>query len=237
MIPCFARRACRFTRLLSTATGNAAWSEEAIQPFSKFVGKSIRKGESIDLSQQQLEDLISTEDEKLAQAYILHANSVTEVHFSNEISLHGFMDLHNMCERNCQHCWMRRANKDVKRFMCFPTHVYDNMEWLYNNGIGTIVICSGEFNNEGRTEFIENIIHNTIDKSKEIDKGLREKKGDFSGGAAIQIGLQMGEIPLNTGKRYFKNGANLFYLRMEAMDRLLYKDVFIRERGYDERCE
>lgn len=47
------------------------------------------------------------------------------------------------------------------------------MEWLYNNGIGTIVICSGEFNNEGRTEFIENIIHNTIDKSKEIDKGLR----------------------------------------------------------------
>ena len=47
------------------------------------------------------------------------------------------------------------------------------MEWLYNNGIGTIVICSGEFNNEGRTEFIDNIIHNTIDKSKEIDKGLR----------------------------------------------------------------
>ena len=65
----------------------------------------------------------------------------------------------------------------------------------------------------------------------------QEKKGDFSGGADIQIGLQMGEIPLNTGKRYFKNGANLFYLRMEAMDRLLYKDVFIRERGYDERCE
>ena len=65
----------------------------------------------------------------------------------------------------------------------------------------------------------------------------QEKKGDFSGGAAIQIGLQMGEIPLNTGRRYFKNGANLFYLRMEAMDRLLYKDVFIREKGYDERCE
>ena len=25
-----------------------------------------------------------------------------------------------MCERNCQHCYMRRSNKDAKRFMCFP---------------------------------------------------------------------------------------------------------------------
>lgn len=30
------------------------------------------------------------------------------------------VDLHNMCERNCQHCYMRRSNKDAKRFMCFP---------------------------------------------------------------------------------------------------------------------
>lgn len=94
------------------------------------------------------------------------------------------VDLHNMCERNCQHCYMRRSNKDTKRFMCFPvncfspfmigqTHVYDNMEWLYNNGIGSIVIASGEFNNEGRTEFIEGICQNTIDKSKIIDRDLR----------------------------------------------------------------
>lgn len=47
------------------------------------------------------------------------------------------------------------------------------MEWLYKNGIGTIVISSGEFNNEGRTEFIEGICQNTIDKSKSIDKEIR----------------------------------------------------------------
>ena len=152
---------------------------------------------------------------------------------------------------------MRRSNKDAKRFMCFPvrlifsfypqTHVYDNMEWLYNKGVGTIVISSGEFNNEGRTEFIETIIENTIQKSREIDRGyrvyivstlsLQVKNGDYSGGAPIQIGLQMGEIPMNTCRRYYKKGAKTVYLRMEAADRLLYKDVFIRERGYDERIE
>ena len=47
------------------------------------------------------------------------------------------------------------------------------MEWLYTNGIGTIVISSGEFNNEGRTEFIENIVGNTIEKSQSIDCALR----------------------------------------------------------------
>lgn len=47
------------------------------------------------------------------------------------------------------------------------------MEWLYNNGIGSIVISSGEFNNEGRTEFIEGICQNTIEKSKALDKKLR----------------------------------------------------------------
>lgn len=47
------------------------------------------------------------------------------------------------------------------------------MEWLYNHGIGTIVISSGEFNNEGRTEFIETILENTMKKSSEIDRGFR----------------------------------------------------------------
>lgn len=111
------------------------------------------------------------------------------------------------------------------------------MEWLYNNGIATIVISSGEFNNEGRTEFIEGIIENTITKSAEIDRGFRVQKGDYSGGNPIQIGLQMGEIPMNSCRRYFTKGASLAYLRMEASDRLLYKDIFIREKGYDERVK
>ena len=119
------------------------------------------------------------------------------------------------------------------------------MEWLYNNGIGTIVISSGEFNNEGRTEFIEGIIENTISKSTEIDRGFRVQlvalphsqvqKGDYSGGSPIQIGLQMGEIPMNSCRRYFTKGASLAYLRLAESDRLVYKDIFIREKGYDER--
>lgn len=47
----------------------------------------------------------------------------------------------------------------------------------------------------------------------------------------------MGELPMNTCRRYLKKGASTVYLPMEAADRLLYKDVFIRERGYDERIE
>ena len=47
------------------------------------------------------------------------------------------------------------------------------MEWLYNNGIGSIVISSGEFNNEGLTEFMEVICQNTTEKSKTLDKKLR----------------------------------------------------------------
>ena len=46
------------------------------------------------------------------------------------------------------------------------------MDWLYRNGIGTIVISSGEFNNEGRTEFIEGICGNVIEKSQKLDKEL-----------------------------------------------------------------
>ena len=65
-------------------------------------------GDSVDLSQQQLEDLISTEDENLvrnssishfqAQAYILHANSVTEASFSDKVYLHGFMGIREVLE-------------------------------------------------------------------------------------------------------------------------------------------
>ena len=121
------------------------------------------------------------------------------------------------------------------------------MEWLYSSGIGTIVISSGEFNNEGRTEFIETIIQNTMEKSRKLDQDLRvivslashlqRSSGDTSGGAAIQVGFQMGEVHFNTAKRYRDKGASLVYMRMEAMDRLLDKDVCIRERGYDERVE
>lgn len=45
----------------------------------------------------------------------------------------------------------------------------------------------------------------------------------------------MGEIPANTFRRYREKGASLVYMRMESTDLLLYKDIFIRERGYDER--
>ncbi|KAK8828718.1 hypothetical protein WA577_000199 [Blastocystis sp. JDR] len=235
MLSHFGRIGLLGQRCLSTAAARIPWSEEAVKPLSSFVGKKLGRGSSLELTKQQLVDLLTSEDASLVQAYILQANSVTESIFSNAVSIHGFMDLHNMCERNCQHCYMRRSNKDVKRFMCFPTHVYDNMEWLYNNGIATIVISSGEFNNEGRTEFIEGIIENTIAKSTEIDRGFRVQKGDYSGGNPIQIGLQMGEIPMNSCRRYFAKGASLAYLRMEASDRLLYKDIFIREKGYDER--
>lgn len=47
----------------------------------------------------------------------------------------------------------------------------------------------------------------------------------------------MGEIPANTFRRYRDKGASLVYMRMESTDRLLYKDIFIRERGYEERIK
>lgn len=65
----------------------------------------------------------------------------------------------------------------------------------------------------------------------------QEKQADFSESQPIQIGLQMGELPMNTCRRYRDKGASLVYLRMESTDLLLYKDIFIRERGFDERKE
>lgn len=47
----------------------------------------------------------------------------------------------------------------------------------------------------------------------------------------------MGEIPMNTCRRYYAKGASLAYLRMESTDLLLYKDIFIRERGFEERMK
>ena len=68
-----------------------------------------------------------------------------------------------------------------------------------------------------------------------IYQSIQERQGDHSEGIPIQIGLQMGEIPMNTCRRYHAKGASLAYLRMESTDLLLYKDIFIRERGFEER--
>ena len=101
----------------------------------------LQLGRSYDLSQQQLEDLIKTEDHSLVvvvriclicrrrqslyrQIPWLKAYSLTTciymVLWVSFLQRMIMVDLHNMCERNCQHCYMRRSNKDAKRFMCFP---------------------------------------------------------------------------------------------------------------------
>ncbi|KNB42158.1 iron hydrogenase assembly protein [Blastocystis sp. subtype 4] len=53
----------------------------------------VPSGHSYDLSQQQLEDLIKSEDPSLVNAYIVQANSITESIFSNYVYLHGFMGI------------------------------------------------------------------------------------------------------------------------------------------------
>lgn len=134
------------------------------------------------------------------------AAAVKQKYIGNKVHLRGLIEMTNYCTKNCYYCGIRSANKNVERFMVSDKEMDSAVHFTYNNNYGSIVIQSGELQDDGFIDRIENTLH----RINEI------------GGGKLGVTLSCGEQTIETYSRWRNAGADRYLLRIEASNKDLY---------------
>lgn len=145
------------------------------------------------------------------------AAKVKQEYIGNQVHLRGLIELTNKCTKNCYYCGIRSSNKNVKRFMMTMPKVKKAIQFTYDNEYGSIVIQSGELQNESFIKEIENILL----AIKEIGNGK------------IGVTLSCGEQTIETYRRWRKAGAHRYLLRIESSNKDLYYKLHPKDEKHN----
>ena len=96
------------------------------------------------LTKDDLVYLIGLENESDIELLCSKATEVREKYFGDEVHLRGIIEFSNYCEQNCIYCGLRKRNKSIERFRMSKEEILKTAGEIYESGIRTIVLQSGE---------------------------------------------------------------------------------------------
>lgn len=176
---------------------------------SKILAKRIfNKGSLITLlnAEGTDRDILFTKAAEIKQEFV-----------GNKVYLRGLIELTNRCTKNCHYCGIGSSNKNVKRFTVSLAEVQEAIKFTYENSYGSIVIQTGELQNESFIQQIEDILLSI----KEIGKG------------EIGVTLSCGEQTIETYRRWKNAGAHRYLLRIESSNKELYYKLHPKDKKHD----
>lgn len=138
--------------------------------------------------------------------FFKYAAEIKKQHVDNKVYLRGIIELSNICAKDCFYCGIRKSNKNVERYNLTDNEVLEAARFAYENNYGSLVIQSGELQNDNFTKRIEQLV-------KQIKKLSNNRLG---------ITLSCGEQNEDVYKRWFDAGAHRYLLRIETSNRDLY---------------
>ncbi|MGL4392514.1 MAG: [FeFe] hydrogenase H-cluster radical SAM maturase HydE [Fusobacteriaceae bacterium] len=167
------------------------------------------------LSRDDLIFLMKIEDEQEIKLIYDKAYEIKLHEIGNKVFYRGLIEFSNKCIKNCLYCGIRRDNKKVERFDMTKEEIIRSAKWIHENGYGSLVLQSGERQDEKYISFVEDILH-------EIKKETNKEVG---------ITISLGEQSYETYKRWFDAGAHRYLLRIETSNEELYKSIHPQDDG------
>ncbi len=149
------------------------------------------------------------------------SSEIKKQQVGNKVYLRGLIELTNQCAKNCYYCGIRHDNDKVNRYFISDEEVLDAARFAFNNRYGSIVIQSGEIQNEWFTRKIELLI-----------LGIKHLSGGKLG-----ITLSCGEQTEETYRRWFDAGAHRYLLRIETSNPELYAKLHPADHEWNRRIE
>lgn len=143
------------------------------------------------------------------QLIFAKAQEIKTKYVGNKVHLRGIIEYSNICSKNCYYCGIRRDNKEVDRYVVSNDEVIEAAKFAYINNYGSVVIQTGELQND----------HNTA----QIEYQLQQIKKLSDG--KLGVTLSCGEQSPETYRRWFEAGAHRYLLRIETSDKDLYKKL------------
>lgn len=155
------------------------------------------------------------------KAYLVMNQNVGE-----KVYLRGLVEFSNLCINDCYYCGIRKSNHYVKRYTLDKKEILEAAKWCAEQGFGSLVLQSGERNDEQFIDFVEAIVKLIKEetKSEKLPNGLG-------------ITLCVGEQTNGSYKRFFDAGAHRYLLRIETSSPDLFKQIHPDFQLYDRRIE
>ncbi len=145
------------------------------------------------------------------------AAEIKQEYVGNQVHLRGLIELTNKCTKNCYYCGIGSSNKKVQRYTVPMPEVENAIKFTYDSGYGSVVIQTGELQNESFIKQIEDILH-SINKI---------------GNGEIGVTLSCGEQTIETYQRWREAGAHRYLLRIESSNKDLYYKLHPRDKKHD----
>ncbi len=160
--------------------------------------------------------LLSLKNEDELALLAKRATEVKEQSVGNVVYYRGLVEFSNICDKNCLYCGIRSGNKQVKPYTTNKTEILEAAHYALENRFGSMVLQSGELDNEEFISFVEDILN-------EI-KILSEGK--------LGITLSCGEQTEQTYQRWYNAGGHRYLLRIETTNTELYYKIHPRNEKH-----
>lgn len=156
-----------------------------------------------------------------AQALREAARQVKLATVGPQVYLRGLIEYSNICRKNCYYCGIRVGNPAVARYTVSEAEVLAAVENAYRAGFGSIVLQSGERQDEAFIQTIERL----------LKAAMRLSDG------RLGITLSLGEQTLETYKRWREAGATRYLLRIETSNPTLYAQLHPADHRFANRLK
>ncbi|OGV69141.1 MAG: [FeFe] hydrogenase H-cluster radical SAM maturase HydE [Lentisphaerae bacterium RIFOXYA12_FULL_48_11] len=143
---------------------------------------------------------------------------------SDTVHWRGLIEFSNECRMNCHYCGIRCGNKSVKRYTLSEEEIVEAAKWCATQGYGSVVLQSGERNDEESISFVERTVRRI--KVETVSKALP---------LGLGITLCVGEQSPETYRRFFEAGAHRYLLRIETTNRKLFESIHPPSQRLDTR--
>ncbi len=172
-----------------------------------------------DASDQELLQLIQTENREIEQYLSVCATQVRERSYGNHIYIRGLIEFTNYCKNDCLYCGIRRSNAHAYRYRLTKEEILSCCHMGYAAGFRTFVLQGGEdpWFTEARMVDIISAIH--------------KKYPDCA------ITLSIGEKSKSEYQSYFDAGANRYLLRHETANESYYGILHPRDMQWKVRMQ
>jgi len=158
------------------------------------------------LSEADIRLLLSLEKPRDLEMLFQIADEIRQYYVGDEVHLRGIIEFSNLCRRNCDYCGLRHANHTIVRYRMDEIEILQAIERIYQSGISTVVLQSGEDLHWSRSR---------------VSELIKEIKRRFP----LAITLSLGERDADTYRDWFEAGADRYLLKIETTNPAIYKKI------------
>ena len=133
----------------------------------------------------------------------------------------GIIEMSNHCVKDCYYCGIRRSNREVERYLMDEDEVVNTAMWAHAQRYGSMVLQTGERQDDEFTEMIERILLRIKDESN----------------GELGVTLSLGEQSEDVYRTWFNAGAHRYLLRIETTNKELYSQLHPADHSFEERLE